>query len=147
MKAKPTELLLSVAVLILGLGVAVGASQLSSAGGYARIGPNAAPAVIAGGLILLGIWLVYEAITGGWRNAVPDDPTERGEHSFHIGGFIWVSIGLIAQIFLIQPLASCSPKLRSWRASRADSAVQSCRVISPSVCSWVSASFSFSLNF
>ena len=101
MKAKPTELLLSVAVLILGLGVAVGASQLSSAGGYARIGPNAAPAVIAGGLILLGIWLVYEAITGGWRNAVPDDATERGEHSFHIGGFIWVSIGLIAQIFLI----------------------------------------------
>jgi putative tricarboxylic transport membrane protein len=101
MKAKPTELVLSVSVLALGIGVAVGASQLSSAGGYARIGPNAAPAVIAGGLILLGIWLVYEAITGGWRNAVPDDPAERGEHGFHIGGFIWVSIGLIAQIFLI----------------------------------------------
>jgi putative tricarboxylic transport membrane protein len=101
MKAKPTELVLSFSVLALGIGVAVGASQLSSAGGYARIGPNAAPAVIAGGLILLGIWLVYEAITGGWRNAVPDDPAERGEHGFHIGGFIWVSIGLIAQIFLI----------------------------------------------
>jgi len=101
MKSKPAELILSLAVFILGIGVAVGASQLSSAGGYARIGPNAAPAVIAGGLILLGIWLVYEAITGGWRNAVPDDPAERGEHSFHIGGFIWVSIGLIAQIFLI----------------------------------------------
>jgi putative tricarboxylic transport membrane protein len=101
MKAKAAELILSLAVLILGIAVAVGASQLSSAGGYARIGPNAAPAVIAGGLILLGIWLVYEAITGGWRNAVPDDATERGEHSFHIGGFIWVSIGLIAQIFLI----------------------------------------------
>jgi hypothetical protein len=101
MKAKAAELILSLAVFILGIGVAVGASQLSSAGGYARIGPNAAPAVIAGGLILLGIWLVYEAITGGWRNAVPDDPAERGEHGFHIGGFIWVSIGLIAQIFLI----------------------------------------------
>jgi putative tricarboxylic transport membrane protein len=101
MKAKSTEMVLSVAILILGIGVAVGASQLSSAGGYARIGPNAAPAVIAGGLILLGIWLTYEAVTGGWRNAVPDDPAERGEHGFHIGGFVWVSIGLIAQILLI----------------------------------------------
>ena len=101
MKAKPTELILSLAVFILGIGVAVGASQLSSAGGYARIGPNAAPAVIAGGLILLGAWLVYEALSGGWRNAVPDDPAERGEHEFHIGGFVWVSVGLIAQIFLI----------------------------------------------
>jgi len=101
MKSKPAELILSLAVLILGIGVAVGASQMSSAGGYARIGPNAAPAVIAGGLILLGIWLVYEAVTGGWRNAVPDDAAARGEHAFHIGGFIWVSVGLIAQIFLI----------------------------------------------
>ena len=101
MKAKPAELILSLAVFILGIGVAVGASQLSAAGGYARVGPNVAPAVIAGGLILLGGWLAYEALSGGWRNAVPDDPVERGEHPFHVAGFVWVSVGLIAQIFLI----------------------------------------------
>src|SRR5687768_18446431 len=73
MKAKPAKLILSLAVLALGIGVAVGASQLSSAGGYARVGPNAAPAVIAGGLILLGAWLAYAALSGGWRNAISDD--------------------------------------------------------------------------
>ena len=101
MKAKPAELILSLAVLALGIGVAVGASQMSGAGGYARVGPNAAPAVIAGGLILLGIWLAYEALSGGWRNAIPDDAAERGEHAFHAGAFTWVSIGLFAQILLI----------------------------------------------
>jgi putative tricarboxylic transport membrane protein len=101
MKVKPAEAILSLAVVVLGIAVAVGASQLSSAGGYARVGPNAAPAVIAGGLILLGIWLAYEAFSGGWRNAIPDDAAERGEHPFHAGAFIWVSAGLFAQILLI----------------------------------------------
>jgi putative tricarboxylic transport membrane protein len=101
MTSKPAELILSVAVLGLGIAVAVGTSQLPSSGGYARVGPNVAPAVIAGGLILLGAWLTYEALSGGWRNAIPDDPEARGEHRFHVGAFVWVSLGLIAQIFLI----------------------------------------------
>jgi putative tricarboxylic transport membrane protein len=101
MKYKPAELVLSLSVLVLGIAVAVGTSQLSGAGGYARIGPNVAPAVIAGGLILLGIWLSYETLSGGWRNAVPDDPEARGEHRFQVGAFIWVTIGLFAQILLI----------------------------------------------
>jgi putative tricarboxylic transport membrane protein len=101
MKYRPAELVLSLAVLVLGIAVAVGTSQLSSAGGYARIGPNVAPAVVAGGLILLGIWLSYEALSGGWRNAVPNDPEARGEHRFHVGAFIWVTVGLFAQILLI----------------------------------------------
>jgi putative tricarboxylic transport membrane protein len=101
MKAKPAELALSASILGLGIAVAVGTSQLSSAGGYARIGPNVAPAIIAGGLILLGTWLAYAALWGGWRNAIADDAEARGEHRFHIGAFIWVSVGLIAQILLI----------------------------------------------
>ena len=101
MKAKPAELVLSLAVLSLGIAVAVGAANLSAAGGYARIGPNVAPAVIAGGLILLGLWLLYESVSGGWRNAVPDSPEARGEHDFSPSAFIWVSIGLIAQMLLI----------------------------------------------
>jgi putative tricarboxylic transport membrane protein len=101
MKAKPAELVLSLAVLLLGIAVAVGTASLSGAGGYARIGPNVAPAVIAGGLILLGLWLLYEAVFGGWRNAVPDSPEARGEHEFSLSAFIWVSIGLIAQMLLI----------------------------------------------
>ena len=101
MKAKPAELILSFAVLALGIAVAVGASQMSGGGGSARVGPTLAPTVIAGGLILLGVWLAYEAFSGGWRNATPEDPAERGEHAFHAGAFVWISIGLFAQILLI----------------------------------------------
>lgn len=101
MKYKPAEIFLSLAVLAIGLAVAVGTSQLSAAGGYSRIGPNMAPAVIAGGLILLGLWLLYEALSGGWRRATPDDPALRNEHPFHTGAFMWVSAGLLAQMLLI----------------------------------------------
>jgi putative tricarboxylic transport membrane protein len=101
MKAKPAELVLSLAVLSLGISVAIGTASLSGAGGYARVGPNVAPAVIAGGLIVLGLWLLYETVFGGWRNAVPDNPDARGEHDFSPSAFIWVSIGLIAQMLLI----------------------------------------------
>lgn len=101
MKTKAAELILSLAVLVLGIAVAVGTTMLSGAGGYARVGPNVAPAVVAGGLILLGLWLLYEAVTGGWRNAIPDEAEVRGEHRFYVPAFIWVSAGLIAQILLI----------------------------------------------
>jgi putative tricarboxylic transport membrane protein len=101
MRSKPAELILSLAVVSLGVAVAIGTSQLSSAGGYARIGPNVAPMIVAGGLILLGAWLSYEALSGGWRNAVPDNPEARGEHSFQASAFGWVSLGVIAEILLI----------------------------------------------
>jgi putative tricarboxylic transport membrane protein len=74
---------------------------LSAAGGYARIGPNAAPAVIAGGLILLGIWLLYEALSGRWHSASPDQTAAGGEQRFYAGAFVWVSAGLFAQMLLI----------------------------------------------
>ena len=101
MKPKPAELVISVAVLALGVAVVIGTTTLSSAGGYARVGPNVAPAAIAAGLILLGFLLLYQAIRGGWPNAVPDDPAARGEHPFHLAAFLWVSAGLIAQLLLI----------------------------------------------
>jgi putative tricarboxylic transport membrane protein len=101
MRFKPAELILSSAVLALGIAVAAGTAQLSGAGGYARVGPNVAPAVIAGGLILLGLWLLFETFSGGWRNAIPDEPEARGEHAFSALSFVWVSLGLFAEILLI----------------------------------------------
>ena len=101
MTFKPAEVALSLGVFALGIGVAVVTARLPAAGGYARIGPNAAPAVIAGGLMLLGIWLLYEALSGGWRQSVPDDPKTRGEHPFHLGAFVWVSVGLFVHMLLI----------------------------------------------
>lgn len=95
------ELVLSLGVLALGIGAAVVAFALPEAGGYARIGPNFVPKVVAGGLILLGVWLLAEYFTGGWREPVPDDPAARGEHAFVWPAFAWVSAGLLLQMALI----------------------------------------------
>jgi putative tricarboxylic transport membrane protein len=94
-------LVLSLGVLALGIGATVVALNLPEAGGYARIGPNFVPKVVAAGLILLGIWLLAEYFTGGWREAVPDDPAARGEHAFLWPAFAWVSAGLMLQMALI----------------------------------------------
>jgi len=96
------ETALSIGVLALGVATAVGTSMLPAEGGYARIGPNVMPGVTGAGLILLGIWLLYEVLSGGWRNMPPQDAEARGEHAFHPGAFAWVSIGLFAHMALIQ---------------------------------------------
>jgi putative tricarboxylic transport membrane protein len=101
MKAKTAEVVLSLGVLVLGIGAAVGTAMLPSQGGYARVGPNVAPGIVAGGLIVLGLWLLYEALSGGWRNERPDNPEARGEHRFYPSAFIWVSVGLFAQMLLM----------------------------------------------
>jgi putative tricarboxylic transport membrane protein len=96
------ELALSIGVLALGVATAAGTAMLPTEGGYARIGPNVMPAVVGAGLILLGIWLLYEVMSGGWRNMPPQDAAARGEHVFHLPAFAWVSIGLFAHMALIQ---------------------------------------------
>jgi putative tricarboxylic transport membrane protein len=101
MRRSAAEIALSLGVLALGLGVAGVTATLPSEGGYAGIGPNFIPAVVGAGIILLGSWLAYEAFTGGWRNAAPDEPAARGEHAFNAAGFAWISAGLFAHMALI----------------------------------------------
>jgi putative tricarboxylic transport membrane protein len=91
---------LSLAVLALGVGIAIGTALLPSQGGYARIGPNFVPAVVAAGLLATGAFLLYEALTGGWRGMPA--PAERAEHPLHWGAFGWVTAGLLAHMALIQ---------------------------------------------
>ncbi|HZA96476.1 MAG TPA: tripartite tricarboxylate transporter TctB family protein [Burkholderiaceae bacterium] len=95
------ELILSAGVLALGSFALYTALRLPSAGGYSGIGPNAIPVAVAGGLAALGVWLLIEALTGGWRARTSDDPLERGEHAFHAPAFAWVTAGLFAQMALI----------------------------------------------
>src|SRR5262252_850576 len=99
---KRAELILSLGVLGLGIFATVVAFRLPEAGGYARVGPNVMPRVVAGGLIVLGVWLLGEVFTGGWRESTPDDPLERGEHAFIPSAFLWVTAALVAQMVLIQ---------------------------------------------
>ena len=89
------EVALSLGVIALGIGVAGVTATLPSEGGYAGIGPNFIPAVVAGGIIVLGIWLAIEAFAGGWRDA--PEHVDR----FEPAPFVWVSAGLFAHMALI----------------------------------------------
>jgi len=95
------ELVLSVGVLGLGIVAAVIAFGLPETSGYARVGPNFMPKFVAGGLVVCGLWLLAEVFTGGWREAVAENPTERGDHAPHPRAFGWVTAGLFAQMVLI----------------------------------------------
>lgn len=101
MRRSAAEIALSTGVLGLGLAVAGVAMTLPSEGGYAGIGPNFFPGVVGAGIIVLGLWLSFEALTGGWRGAPPDNARERGEHAFHAAGFGWVTAGLVLHMALI----------------------------------------------
>jgi putative tricarboxylic transport membrane protein len=94
------QIALSLGVLALGAGIAVGTAYLPSQGGYARIGPNFIPAVVAFGLVVSGAFLLYEALSGGWRSM--PEPAERTEHALHWGAFAWISAGLIAHMALMK---------------------------------------------
>jgi putative tricarboxylic transport membrane protein len=101
MRRSAAEIALSLGVLALGAAVAGVTATLPSEGGYAGIGPNFVPGVVGAGLLLLGAWLAFEAFSGGWRGAPPDDARERGEHAFDGPAFGWVTAGLFAHMALI----------------------------------------------
>ncbi|MCU0951509.1 MAG: tripartite tricarboxylate transporter TctB family protein [Burkholderiaceae bacterium] len=94
------ELAIAAALLVAGIAVAIGAARMPATGGFSGVGPAAMPGIVATGLIVIGLWLLAESLTGGWRQreAAPED---RGEHAFFAPGFAWVSAGLFAQMALI----------------------------------------------
>ena len=94
------ELALSLALLALGAFVLGVAGRMPATGGFSGVGPGAMPTIVGVGLVGVGLWLLGERLTGGWRKAEPE-PTARGEHAFHGAGFAWVSAALAAQMLLI----------------------------------------------
>lgn len=99
-RAALTELAISVALLLAGIAVAFVAAQMPATGGFSGVGPSAMPTIVGTGLIVVGLWLTAETLTGGWRQREAD-PVGRGEHAFFAPGFVWVSAGLAAQMLLI----------------------------------------------
>ena len=83
-------------VVLLGLGLGVGAVGIPSAAGYAGVGPNFLPWLVSVALLLCGGFMVYEARTGGFREMEAVD----GEKPYW-PGFVWMSAGLLANAALI----------------------------------------------
>jgi putative tricarboxylic transport membrane protein len=94
--SKTFQTSVSVGVILLALGLAFGALSIPSDAGYAGVGPNFLPWLVAVALFVCGLIMLYKARNGGFRNM--DEST--GEKPYW-PGFIWMSGGLLVNAALI----------------------------------------------
>ena len=91
------QTLIGAGASITGALLALGATQISSEAGYGGVGPNFLPWVVAVLLMLCGAFLLWESLSGGFRQM--EEPS--GAKSGHWPGFVWVSAGILANAALI----------------------------------------------
>lgn len=97
------DLLLALGLFALGVFFLIGAFQIDVNPGYAKVGPRFFPLLVAGGLMLIGAWLVLEAWRGkkaepaSEEDADPDAPTNWA-------AFAWLTLGLLLDSLLMNPL-------------------------------------------
>lgn len=95
------QLLLAGGVFVFGVALAFGTSQLPEASGYAKVGPRLMPTIVSGGLILLGLILLKEAIFGGFRDV---DEAEAAASETDWRAFGWITAGIISNGILMVPV-------------------------------------------
>jgi len=94
------EILLALGVIALGIAYVFGTMAIPvSTSGYSRVGPADFPWGISIALIVIGGFLLREALAGQWigEGAQADAP------AFTLVPFAWISLGLILDILLIEP--------------------------------------------
>lgn len=92
--------LIGVSALLIGAVMAYGATFISSEAGYAGVGPNALPWLVAVVLMVCGAWLVWEARTGGYREMEAPSGAASGDWP----AAAWVVAGVVANAALITTL-------------------------------------------
>ena len=93
---KTQQTAVGVGTLLLGLGMAIGASTIPSDAGYAGVGPNFLPWFVSIALFICGGFLIFEARTGGFR-----DMENQDDEKPYWPGFVWMSTGLLLNAALI----------------------------------------------
>ncbi len=95
------------ATLLIGLLIAWGALAIPSTAGYAGVGPNFLPWLVAVVLVLCGALLLWQAMSGGFRLLETPSGAERGDWP----ALAWVAAGVLANAALITTIGfilSCS---------------------------------------
>jgi len=92
------QVLIGIGALVVAALIAYGASGITSAAGYAGVGPNFLPWIVAVVLAACGAWLVYEAASGGFRDFEAPSGAARGDWR----AFAWVVAGILANAALIE---------------------------------------------
>ena len=91
------QIFIGAGAVLAGALLAVGAVAIPSAAGYAGVGPNFLPWLVAVVLMVCGLWLVYEARSGGWRAMDAPSGGARGDWR----ALAWVAAGVAANAALI----------------------------------------------
>lgn len=99
-KGKPGQLAVAAAVFLLGILMVLGTMQLPEATGYAKVGPRLMPSIVSGGLIILGLILLKEAIISGFKDV--DENAAAANPTLWIA-FAWISGAMIVNGFLMVP--------------------------------------------
>jgi putative tricarboxylic transport membrane protein len=94
---KSPQTLVGAGTLANGVLFMAGAVTIKSDAGYAGVGPNFLPWVVGVALLVCGAFLIYEARSGGYR----DLEAPSGAAVGHWPGFVWVSVGILANAALI----------------------------------------------
>lgn len=97
---RPGQLAMGVAALILSAVLAYGAWAIPSDAGYAGVGPDFLPWLVAVAMALCGVLLLWEALTGGFRAMETPSGAARGD--WH--AMAWVSAGVLGNAALITTL-------------------------------------------
>lgn len=84
-------------VTLTALGLAAGALRIPGEAGYGGAGPNFLPWMVSIVLLVCGVLIVREALTGGFREMAEPSGGERAWWP----GVVWVSAGLLANAALI----------------------------------------------
>lgn len=95
------QALVGAGVFLLGLGLAGGAISIPSEAGYGGVGPNFLPWVVSMALLACGVFIIREALTGGFRAMSDEGDGKGGSPQAYWPGFVWISAGLLANAALI----------------------------------------------
>ena len=101
MKAPAGQLAVAAGVTLLGVLILWGSFYLPTGGGYAQVGPGVVPRGVGTLTIVLGVFLLREAFTGGFRGV---DEEAEVHLPMDWVSFGWVSGGIIAYGLVIEHL-------------------------------------------
>ncbi len=94
------QTLVGAGVLLLAIGLAWGATSIPAQAGYAGVGPNFLPWVVAAALGVCGCVLLWQARQGGFQDMEEPTGGERADWQ----AMAWVAAGVLANAALITVL-------------------------------------------
>jgi putative tricarboxylic transport membrane protein len=93
------EVWIGLGVMVLGAFMMVQTMQINVTSNYARVGPRVFAWIVSGVLVLLGLGLMRDALTGRW---IKDESADEDLVRFDRTALLWLALGLALYLLTIQ---------------------------------------------